>query len=144
MGFQLPTSTGEFTGFLNHQQYGTILGVPSSNIVHFKDNTQKFTQKEEHAFWKQIVFLYNPVGLNVNIFHATCLVMCLLVCFHFILMRVLLARATPTNPIGWQEKNWFLFGTKQWVRNLLTSVFFQTGHNMTSIWYDTSNHNANS
>ena len=25
MGFHLPTSTGEFTGFLNHQQYATWL-----------------------------------------------------------------------------------------------------------------------
>ena len=24
MGFQLPTSTGDFTGFLNHQQYENL------------------------------------------------------------------------------------------------------------------------
>ena len=33
VGFQLPTSTGEFTGVLNHQQYPLVQGPGSTSPV---------------------------------------------------------------------------------------------------------------
>ena len=53
MGFQLPTSTGEFTGFLNHQQYGM-------SMWNVKLRTSK--RIATSTAWNRCCFLYRLWG----------------------------------------------------------------------------------